>query len=63
MSCYHGTYKQLRFRNSNTAAQLKSAIQTLFDEARRKWPGVFPEDDRIRLSADHLQVCVGSLEE
>jgi type I restriction enzyme M protein len=63
MACYRGTYKYLRFRNSNTAAQLKSAIQTLFDEARRKWPGVFPEDDRIKLSADHLQVCVGSLEE
>ncbi len=63
MACYRGTYKYLRFRNSNTAAQLKSAIQTLFDEARRKWPGVFPEDDRVKLSADHLQVCVGSLEE
>jgi type I restriction enzyme M protein len=63
MACYRGTYKHLRFRNSNTAAQLKSAIQSLFDEARKKWHGVFPEDDRIRLSADHLQVCVGSLEE
>jgi type I restriction enzyme M protein len=63
MACYRGTYKYLRFRNSNTAAQLKVAIQTLFDEARKKWPGVFPDDDRIRLSADHLQVCVGSLEE
>jgi type I restriction enzyme M protein len=63
MACYRGTYKYLRFRNSNTASQLKSAIQALFDEARKKWPGVFPEDDRIRLSADHLQVCVGSLEE
>jgi type I restriction enzyme M protein len=63
MACYRGTYKYLRFRNSNTAAQLKSAIQSLFDEARNKWPGVFPDDDRIRLSADHLQVCVGSLEE
>lgn len=35
----------------------------MFDDARKKWPGVFPEDDRIKLSADHLQVCVGSLEE
>jgi type I restriction enzyme M protein len=63
MACYRGTYKYLRFRNSNTAAQLKSAIQGLFDDARKKWPGVFPDDDRIKLSADHLQVCVGSLEE
>ena len=63
MACYRGSYKNLRFRNSNTAAQLKVAIQTLFDEARKKWPGVFPDDDRIKLSPDHLQVCVGSLEE
>jgi type I restriction enzyme M protein len=55
--------RPLRFRNQNTAAQLKSAIQFLFDEAKQKWPGVFLEDERIRLSPDHLQVCVGSLEE
>jgi type I restriction enzyme M protein len=53
----------LRFRNQNTASQLKTAIQNLFDEAKRKWPGVFLTDERIRLSPDHLQVCVGSLEE
>lgn len=35
----------------------------MFDEAKTKWPGVFLEDERIRLSPDHLQVCVGSLEE
>lgn len=63
MSCYRGTYPFLRFRNSNTAAQLKEAIQTLFNEAKRKWQGVFLDDERIRLSPDHLQVCVGSLEE
>jgi type I restriction enzyme M protein len=53
----------LRFRNQNTASQLKTAIQNLFDEAKRKWPGVFLNDERIRLSPDHLQVCIGSLEE
>ncbi|MBZ9716072.1 N-6 DNA methylase [Deinococcus multiflagellatus] len=63
MSSYRTRHKALRFRNSNTAASLKDQIQKLFDEARKKWPGVFPEDDRIRLSAEHLQVCVGSLEE
>lgn len=63
MTCYRGSYKYLRFRNSNTSAQLKTAIQKLFDDARAKWPGVFPDDDRIKLSPDHLQVCVGSLEE
>lgn len=63
MACHRGSYKHLRFRNSNTSAQLKSSIQSLFDDAKNKWPGVFLEDERIRLSADHLQVCIGSLEE
>jgi type I restriction enzyme M protein len=63
LACYRGSYKHLRFRNTNTAAQLKSAIQQLFDDAKQKWHGVFPDDDRIKLSPDHLQVCVGSLEE
>lgn len=55
--------KYLRFRNQNTAAQLKAAIQALFDEAKVKWPGVFAPDERIKLTPDHLQVCIGSLEE
>jgi type I restriction enzyme M protein len=63
MACYRGSYKFLRFRNSNTAAQLKASIQRLFEDACARWPGVFLPDDRIKLSADHLQVCVGSLEE
>lgn len=63
MSCHRGSYPHLRFRNTNTASQLKDNIQILFNEAKEKWPGVFLADERIRLSADHLQVCVGSLEE
>ena len=59
----HRLGNALRFRNQNTAAQLKVSIQNLFDDAKKKWPGVFLEDERIRLSPDHLQVCVGSLEE
>ena len=60
---YRGQSPFLRFRNSNTAAQLTSTIQNLFDLAKRQWPGVFLDDERIRLSPDHLQVCVGALED
>lgn len=59
----HRNKTPLRFRNTNTASQLKEKIQGLFDEAKESWQGVFLEDERIRLSPDHLQVCVGSLEE
>ena len=60
---HRGRHPFLRFRNSNTAAQLKKAIQDLFNDAKQHWPGVFLDDERIRLSPDHLQVCIGSLEE
>lgn len=63
LACYSGRYKYLRFRNQNTAAQLKASIQSLFDDATKKWPGVFSEDERIKLTPEHLMVCVGSLEE
>ena len=63
MSHHRGKHPVLRFRNNNTAAQLKKAIQELFDEAKQQWAGVFLDDERIRLSPDHLQVCIGSLEE
>lgn len=63
LSCYRGVHTHIRFRNTNTAAQLKARIQELFDEARAEWDGVFPADDKIKLTADHLAVCVGSLEE
>jgi type I restriction enzyme M protein len=65
LACFRGKrgQKYLRFRNQNTAAQLKNAIQALFDEAKGEWEGVFPPDEKIKLAPDHLQVCVGSLEE
>jgi type I restriction enzyme M protein len=63
MYCFRGRHKYLRFRNSNTAAQLKANIQSLFDDAKKQWGGVFQDDDKIKLSPEHLQVCVGSLEE
>ncbi len=63
MSHHRGQHPHLRFRNSNTAAQLQTAMQLLFDDAKQQWPGVFLDDERIRLSPEHLQVCVSSLEE
>ena len=42
---------------------MKDAIQKLFDEANAKWEGVFAPGEKIKFTPDHLQVCVGSLEE
>jgi len=63
LACHRGRYKYLRFRNTNTAAQLKVNIQALFDDAKKEWEGVFANDEKIKLTPDHLQVCIGSLEE
>jgi type I restriction enzyme M protein len=63
LACHRGSYRYLRFRNQNTAAQLKTQIQALFDEAKREWDGVFATDEKVKLTPDHLQVCIGSLEE
>lgn len=63
MYCHRGRHKFLRFRNTNTAAQLKKNIQELFNDAKKQWQGVFSSDEKIKLNPDHLQVCIGSLEE
>jgi type I restriction enzyme M protein len=63
LACFRGDADHIRFRNTNTAHQLKGRIQGLFDEAKAKWEGVFAPDEKIKLTADHLAVCVGSLEE
>lgn len=55
--------RHLVFKNyGDTETELKAKIQDLFDKARAKWEGVFPEGARIELTPSHLAVCVASLE-
>jgi len=57
-------FRVLEFRNTGqTEGELKKKIQNLFDEAKKKWHGVFPEDSRIDLSPSHLSVCVSSFQD
>ena len=63
LSSYQSTGKVLRFRNTNTESELKARMEVLFEDAKKKWEGVFTESETIRLSGSHLQVCVGALEE
>lgn len=56
--------RALEFRNTGqTEAALKNKIQSLFNQAKKKWEGVFSEDARITLTPSHLSVCVSSLED
>lgn len=55
--------RHLVFKNyGDTETELKAKIQDLFDKARAKWEGVFPEGAKIELTPSHLAVCVSSLE-
>lgn len=55
--------RYLEFRNyGETDSDLKIKIQELFDDAKKKWEGVFSSDAKITLTPSHLSVCVSTLE-
>lgn len=55
--------RYLEFSNSGrTEYKLKEAIQDLFDQANKKWKGVFDYNTKIMLSPSHLSICVASLQ-
>lgn len=62
--CANDSNAFLKFRNSgDTDFELKEKIQDLFDRAKMKWEGVFPEESKILLSPSHLAVCVSTLQD
>jgi len=63
MESGRNTARHLEFRNyGDTETELKTKIQTIFENAKRKWEGVFSPDAKIMLTPSHLSVCVSSLE-
>ncbi len=57
-------FRVMEFRNTGqTDTELKNKIQTLFDEAKSQWAGVFPEGSNFELSDSHLSVCISSLQD
>jgi type I restriction enzyme M protein len=57
-------FRVLEFRNTGQSeGELKNKIQKLFDEAKKKWTGVFPEESKIDLSPSHLSICISSLQD
>ncbi len=56
--------RNLEFRNyGDTETELKEKLQTLFNQAKDKWQGVFTKDAKILLTPSHLSVCVASLQD
>ena len=57
-------FRMMEFRNTGQDdAELKNKIQNLFDNAKDKWSGVFPESATFELSDSHLAICVSSLQD
>lgn len=57
-------FRVMEFRNTGqTDTELKNKIQTLFNEAKSQWHGVFPEDSTFELTDSHLSICVSSLQD
>lgn len=57
--------RELWFRKSPTGhpEETKRNIDDLFEQAKREWPDIFEHTDRIKLSPEHLSVCVGELQD
>ena len=57
-------FRPMEFRNTGqTDTELKDKIQSLFDNAKTQWKGVFSEGSVFELSDSHLAVCVSSLQD
>ena len=54
--------KEVLFKKYEDPQKTRETINKLYQEAREKWQGVFEEPD-IKLRPDHLQVCVGPIED
>lgn len=53
---------ELLFRQSSEPKITYDHVQRLFDDAKKEWPGMFLEGEKILLEPAHLSVCVGELE-
>lgn len=56
-------FRNMEFRNTGVELETKKQIEHLFEDAKKKWKGIFSEDVKIELPPLHLQTCVSYLEE
>ena len=56
-----GSYVQFR-AGAATPSEFKRLVDGLFDQAKSKWPSVFPVGDTIGLTPEHLFTCGSYLE-
>jgi len=54
--------QEVEFRKSIDPEITYDRINKLFKKASAEWPGIFDENEDIKLRKDHLAVCVGPIE-
>ena len=54
--------QEVQFRKSDDSRVTYDTIDKLFRTAIEEWPGIFDENEHIKLTPQHLQVVVGPLE-
>ena len=54
--------QEVHFKKYEDPELTYETINGLFHEASGEWPGVFEENENIKLRKDHLQVCIGPVE-
>ena len=54
--------QEILFRKYKDPAKTYNQINELFKQSMKRWPGVFYEQEDIRLSPEHLNVVVGEME-
>ncbi|MCF7812551.1 N-6 DNA methylase [Candidatus Gracilibacteria bacterium] len=57
-----GESHKLRFRKYYHADTTQKEIEKLFEESKKEWKEIFDETEKIKLSPNHLQICVKSFE-
>jgi len=57
-------HRRIQFRiYGESSTELYRKISNLFNDAKRKWQGVFTTSDRISLTPSHLRTCVSFLQD
>lgn len=54
--------RQLKFRKYKDPTTTFNVISELFENAKAEWKGVFEPTDEIKLTPDHLSICIGELQ-
>lgn len=54
--------RQLKFRKYKDPKTTFKVISELFEDAKDEWKGVFETTDKIKLTPDHLSICIGVLQ-